>query len=208
MKDNPLVSVVVPCYNHESYVEKAIISVVNQSYSNIDLIVVDDGSNDKTPDIITKLKREHNFTFLLQENVGVCRTINNAIKKHSKGKYIALLASDDYWDEKKIEKQVRKILEERDCEFCYTQAVEFDSDSGRELRVFPKKDYTGSVLNRVFFRQPYAAGTIMFTRELYNRLNGFDETPNELSEELHPAKKIKTTNKPKPTTHKQTNDVH
>ncbi|QBZ83713.1 Putative glycosyltransferase EpsH [Hydrogenovibrio crunogenus] len=176
---NPKVSVVMPCYNHEDYVEKAILSVLNQSYKNIELIVIDDGSKDGSPKLIEALANQYGFKFIVQENQGVCKTLNRAIQEFSSGEYIAVLASDDYWDSNKIEKQVACLSTLDTSEFCYTQAVEFDSESGRELRVFPKKLMVGNVLNKIFVRQHVPAGSIMFSRKLFDKLNGFDERLKE-----------------------------
>lgn len=176
---NPKVSVIMPCYNHEAYVENAIFSILNQTYKNIELIVIDDGSHDESPKRIETLANQYGFKFVIQENCGVCKTLNRAIREFSSGDYIAVLASDDYWDIHKIEKQVACLTAKDSSEFCFTQAVEFDSDSGRELRVFPKKPLVGNVLNKVFVRQHVPAGSIMFSRKLFDKLNGFDENLKE-----------------------------
>ncbi|MDX9744156.1 MAG: glycosyltransferase [Arcobacteraceae bacterium] len=178
MSNLPLVSVIIPCYNHEKYLKQSILSVLNQTYKNIELIVIDDGSKDNSVEIIKNLQNFSGFKFITQENMGVCRTLNKGVMI-STGKYIGVLASDDYWDITKIEKQV-KVLESRDdSEFCFTQALEFDSNTGKELKIFPKKAISGYVLNRVFIRQHVPAGSMIFSRKLFDRLNGFDETLKE-----------------------------
>ena len=108
----PLVSVIIPCYNHQNYVEKSLKSVFDQTYKNIEIIVIDDGSKDNSVNILKELQKNNHFILECQENMGVCKTLNKAISM-SKGKYIAILASDDYWDLPKIEKQV-KVLKDTD----------------------------------------------------------------------------------------------
>ena len=76
----PLVSVIVPCYNHEKYVEKTIESIVNQTYKNIELIVIDDGSKDNSTIILEKLSRQYNFYYEHQHNIGLPATLNKMIK--------------------------------------------------------------------------------------------------------------------------------
>lgn len=169
------VSVVIPCYNHEKYVKEAIESVLSQTYSNIELIVIDDGSSDGSVAVIEESRQSYNFTFLKQENMGVCKTLNKGIVDLTGGEYIAILASDDYWHPKKIEKQICEIKKNKKSEFCYTQAVEFDSETRKEMRVFPRKILTGVVLKSMFLRQTYAAGSILFSRELFDKVSGFDE---------------------------------
>lgn len=175
----PLVSVIMPCYNHEAYIEKAIISVLEQTYKNIELIVIDDGSKDNSCEVIRRLSEIHGFTFVEQDNSGVCKTLNRGVFEFSKGSYIAVLASDDYWAFDKIEKQMALILSSAGAEFCYTQALEFDSDSGESIRVFPKKPKVGRVLNAVFVSQHVPAGSILFSKRLFQEMNGFDESLKE-----------------------------
>ena len=181
MLDNamPLVSVIMPCYNHEAYVERAILSVLEQTYKNIELIVIDDGSKDNSCEVIRRLSENYSFTFVEQENSGVCKTLNRGVFEFSKGSYIAVLASDDYWALDKIEKQMSLILAAEGSDFCYTQALEFDSDSGEQLRVFPKKPKVGKVLNNVFVSQHVPAGSILFSSRLFHEMNGFDESLRE-----------------------------
>ena len=178
MNNPPLVSVIIPCYNHEKYVEQSLNSVFNQTYESIELIVIDDGSSDDSVAIVKKVQEEHNFTLVTQENMGVCKTLNKAVSL-SEGKYIALLASDDYWDLSKIEKQVNSLESKPDSEFCFTQAKEFDENDPQYEKIFPKNPLTGKVLNQVFIKQHVPAGSMMFSRTLYNELDGFDENLKE-----------------------------
>ncbi len=171
MSDLPLVSVIIPCYNHEKYLEQSILSVINQTYKSIELIVIDDGSKDNSVEMIKNLQKTSDFKFIVQENMGVCKTLNKAIKL-STGKYISILASDDYWDLTKIEKQVN-ILENSNSEFCFAQAVEFDAKEKKEI--FPKEVNLNRINKIIFIKNIVPAGTIFFTRNLYNQLNGFDE---------------------------------
>ncbi len=172
----PLVSVIIPCFNHEKYLQQSILSVIQQSYKQIELIVIDDGSKDGSAAIIQELAREHNFIFIRQENRGVCRTLNRGIQEIAKGVYLALLASDDYWQPEKIEKQVALLEKKTDSEFCFTQAFEFEDDHPDvPIRIFPRKPLFGSVLHQVFLRQHVPAGSILFSRKLYDEVGGFDE---------------------------------
>lgn len=178
MIKSPLVSVVIPCYNHEKYVEQSLDSVFNQTYDNIELIVIDDGSSDNSVSVVKKIREENDFIFITQTNIGVCKTLNKAVSL-SKGKYIALLASDDYWDTTKIEKQVSRLELNPNSEFCFTQAIEFENSTTKNDRIFPNKTMTGNVLNQVFVRQHVPAGSMMFSRSLFDALLGFDENLKE-----------------------------
>lgn len=105
---NPLVTVIIPSYNHDRYVTQAIKSVLSQSYKNIELIVIDDGSEDLSVKKILKLKNSFSFKFIKRKNRGLANTLNEALNL-SKGFYIAFLASDDYYLPKRIEHAVNQL---------------------------------------------------------------------------------------------------
>jgi len=111
--DTPLVSIIVSCYNHEAYIEECILSILNQTYDNIELIVIDDGSSDSSAKILEKLQQKHAFYFERQANQGLTKTLNKAIKM-AKGKYIAPLGSDDIILPNKTEIQVNYLEERND----------------------------------------------------------------------------------------------
>ena len=178
INSSPLVSVVIPCYNHQYYVEKSLKSVIAQTYKNIEIIVIDDGSKDNSVKVLKELQKNNKFILECQENMGVCNTLNRAIGM-SNGKYIAILASDDYWDLTKIEKQVKVLETSKNSEFCFTQALEFDSNTDKNMRIFPKNPLSGNVLNSVFVRQHVPAGSMMFSKNLFDKLSGFDESLKE-----------------------------
>lgn len=115
MSNQPLVSVIIPAYNHEQYVQETIKSVINQTYKNIELIIINDGSKDNTYNKIAEMrefcqKRFAGFIFQTQENSGICKTLNKAVSL-CKGKYIAVIASDDIYLPSCLEEQI-KIMEE------------------------------------------------------------------------------------------------
>lgn len=95
----PLVSVLIPAYNHEKYVQETIRSIIKQTYSNIELLVLDDGSTDSTFSKINELKSEclkrfATVQFLTQANSGICNTLNTLFSI-AKGEYVYIIASDD-----------------------------------------------------------------------------------------------------------------
>ncbi len=102
-----LVSVIIPAYNHENYVQETINSIINQTYQNIELIIVDDGSRDSTWQKIRALEnkckeRFSNISFETQENQGTCATLNKLLSK-VQGEFVYLIASDDIAKPKAIE---------------------------------------------------------------------------------------------------------
>ena len=112
----PLVSVVIPTFNRASYIAQALDSVLHQTYSPLEIIVIDDGSKDNTKEMIKPYLNR--IQYIYQENKGNAAARNTGIRR-AKGKYIAFLDSDDCWLENKIEKQVAFLEGHSDCAFVY-----------------------------------------------------------------------------------------
>ena len=105
MNKQPLISVIIPTYNRENIITRAIDSVIHQTYKNWELIIVDDGSKDKTEEVIKPYLKNHKVSYHYQKNKGVCEARNYGIKK-AKGEYIAFLDSDDEFEENKLSVQL------------------------------------------------------------------------------------------------------
>lgn len=123
MKNTPLVSVAIPCYNYADYVEQAVLSVINQTYKNIELTVINDGSTDNSHEVITGLQEKHNFKYVNQQNKGIIETRNLAASL-ARGEYQMQLDADDYLDPTYVEKCVA-AAEESGAGIVYTQAHVF-----------------------------------------------------------------------------------
>jgi glycosyltransferase involved in cell wall biosynthesis len=107
----PLVSVIIPAYNAQAFIARTLESVISQSYKNIEVIVVNDGSLDRTGEIVESFaQKDSRIVLYNQSNKGVAAARNLAIEK-SKGEYIAPIDADDIWYPQKLEKQVRFMLE-------------------------------------------------------------------------------------------------
>ncbi len=132
----PLVSVIIPSYNHEKYIEEAIRSVWTQTYHNIELIVIDDGSKDNSVAIINRLSTTSPIPMkvIVKANEGVCKTLNLGVIQSS-GKYISFLASDDRYLRDKFDILV-PILEKTDDKvaFVYSRNLVI-SEEGRPLTI-------------------------------------------------------------------------
>ena len=107
-KMSELVSIITPMYNSENFVEEAILSVIKQSYTNWELLIIDDGSKDKSIEIVEKYLGRDNRIKLIKNtiNKGASLTRNIGIEK-SCGRYIAFLDSDDVWFPIKLEEQIK-----------------------------------------------------------------------------------------------------
>ncbi len=148
-KDFPLVSVLIPAYNHENYIQETIESIINQTYPNIELIILDDGSKDKTWEKITELKQkcENRFVkihFETKQNEGTCITLNKLLKLSS-GEFVYIIASDDLTKPQAIEKEVKFLQDNPD----YALAVgdnEYVDSMGKQI-FRTQKAFTSNIKN-------------------------------------------------------------
>lgn len=129
----PLVSVVIPCYNHEQFVQKTIQSVISQTYKNIELIIIDDGSKDSSASKIKELvqtceKRFVNFEYRSRSNIGLSATLNEALEWCS-GKYLSPIASDDILMPNKTELQVSYLEKNKSCMGLFGSMKLIDEDN-------------------------------------------------------------------------------
>ncbi len=113
----PLVSVIMSCYNHGMFVADAIESVINQSYKNIEFLVADDGSNDASVSVMKKYSSHFAKEFYFEDNAGGRFQL---LKQCAKGKYIALINSDDIWTKDKLAMQVEYMEKHDECGACFT----------------------------------------------------------------------------------------
>lgn len=133
--NNSLISVLIPAYNHEKYVQETIKSIINQTYQNIELIIIDDGSKDSTWQKIQELKEkcEQRFPrvhFETKGNEGTCQTLNKLISL-VQGEYVYIIASDDLAKPQAIEKEVNFLIEHQEYGLVVGDNEIIDSNSKR-----------------------------------------------------------------------------
>lgn len=122
---NDLVSIITPSYNTAKYIDKTIKSVLNQTYSNWEMIIVDDCSTDITDQVIKPYLKDKRIRYIKNDtNLGAALSRNLALRE-SKGRWIAFLDSDDLWVPNKLEKQIR-FMESNNYHFSYTNYEEVD----------------------------------------------------------------------------------
>ena len=124
-----LVSIIMPSYNTALYIEKTIQSVLDQTYPNWELIIVDDCSTDNTDEVLEKIKDTRIHYLKNEKNSGASVSRNKALRE-SKGQWIAFLDSDDLWMPNKLEKQIR-FMEENGYAFSYTNYEEIDVNGNK-----------------------------------------------------------------------------
>lgn len=124
-REGPLVSVVMSCYNHAPFVADAIESVIGQSYKNIEFLVADDGSSDDSVEVMKRYSEYFTEEHYFEDNIGERFTL---LMNRSRGKYIALINSDDLWEKDKLALQVKYMEEHEECEVCFTWAKYADEN--------------------------------------------------------------------------------
>lgn len=173
MSNQLLVTVVIPNHNYGRFLKTTIQSVLDQTYSNIEIVVVDNASSDDSRSVLESYGDKISCYFL--ENHGQANARNFGIQK-SQGKYIALLDADDYWHPEKISRQM--ILLNDKSQFNFTGIAQFDNDSGETLRVI-KPRFKGQC-SRYFVDYPEIAiipggeSSAIFSRDLFVKVNGFN----------------------------------
>lgn len=127
-----MVSVIIPSYNREKTIKRAVESVLNQTYKDIEVIVVDDCSSDKTIEILTSIKDKRFSYYKLDKNSGACVARNLGIEK-AKGEFIAFQDSDDEWLSDKLEKQM-KAFDNKDIDVVFCP---FNKVSNEKTEIHP-----------------------------------------------------------------------
>jgi glycosyltransferase involved in cell wall biosynthesis len=137
----PKLSIIVPVFNNEIFIEKCIYSIINQTYKNIELIVIDDGSTDKSGDIIATIQNEDSrVKYIKQENQGVSIARNKGLEI-STGEYIGFVDSDDYVDENMYQKLLDAALKNN------ADIVECNFFTINDEIIISKSDFKNAVLN-------------------------------------------------------------
>lgn len=174
---SPKVSVIITSYNHAKFIEQAIMSVLDQTYGNIELIVVDDGSTDSSPSIIKSLQLKHSFRFLEQDNRGVSSAVNHGLR-HATGEYIGFLASDDYYHPEKISQQITYYTQNDHFGFIHAGVVTVDKNGDEINRTdFSKVTWdSGRIFETLLDSCFVSAQTVMIKRKVLDSVGCFDES--------------------------------
>jgi len=168
------VSVIIPTYNRQKFIMEAVESVLAQTYSDFELIVVDDGSTDDTAKLLAAVQ-DNRVKYVRQENAGRSRARNRAIEM-AKGEYIAFLDSDDSYLPDKLRMQVEHLDTHPELAMVYTGAICVD-EQGNELNYEYKTGSSGFVYPEVAFFLPVTITlpTVMVRRQVFGQIGLFDE---------------------------------
>lgn len=171
---NKLVSVIIPAYNVEKYIGKTIESVLDQSYPTIEVIIVNDGSTDKTPEIISKYTQKDSRIIVVdQKNRGLSGARNAGLCL-AKGEYLCIFDADDIMLPQKIEKQLQFLEKHLEYDFTYSDVYLFLNGTKKVyLEELPEtKDIYKKLIQYGNFINP---NTVFFRKKIYDKYGGFDE---------------------------------
>jgi glycosyltransferase involved in cell wall biosynthesis len=173
--DPALISVVMPCYNAAPYVGEAVESVLRQTYPQVELIIVDDGSTDASAQIVARLAAAHpdRITVLHQTNSGPYAARNYALG-HAHGNFIAFLDADDHWHPAALERLHAAMIDtQADVAYCGWQNV---GEAAGNTQPYLPPDYVESDAAALFLQScPWPINGVLLRRQLVDRLNGFSE---------------------------------
>lgn len=172
----PKVSVILTSFNHEKYICEAIDSVLNQSFTDFELIIMDDCSPDNSWKLIKAYTDPRIRAFRTEENIGGALQVNRAIFELAAGEYIAIHHSDDVWESEKLQKQVDFLESEREVAavFTWTSVIDDDSCDLDKDWYFVKPKTRWEWLNDLFvMRNPFAHPSILIRKSIYEQLGGY-----------------------------------
>lgn len=186
--DNPLVSIITPCYNGAPYLPRFFDSILNQTYKHIEVIFVDDGSQDDTKKIVNQYSskfKDNNIEliYIYQDNAGQASALNRGLK-YFKGEFLSCVDSDDALGNDFILNKLKYMLDNPQCHFCYGDVTEIDQQTNRIIKLRKGIDYKSffDFLNNVIYFKNITFPGYMFrtssfdkvikNREIYSGIGG------------------------------------
>jgi glycosyltransferase involved in cell wall biosynthesis len=170
----PKVSIIIPTYNRADLLPRAVQSVINQTYKDWELLIVDDGSADNTKEVVEKFaKKDPRIKYFYEENKGQGAARNLGIK-NAQGEYIAFLDSDDEWLSEKLEKQINFLESHRKYEFCYTADKLKYADGREEIKRYSNNiDLSSAKLAGIGISVP---SSHIYRKKVFDLVGLFDES--------------------------------
>lgn len=183
-----LVSIIIPSYNYGFVIEQTLENLLDQSYTNWEAIVVDDGSSDNTSEIVGKFAaKDSRISYIIQKNSGVSVARNLGFK-HSKGDYIQFLDADDLLSKEKLTVQVAFMEQHPETDISYTDHLYFETDKPdivypdyemNNHNWLPKVNAAGyEVVNTLIYSNIAVVSSPMLRRDIVEKVNGFPEFSN------------------------------
>ena len=177
----PKVSVIIPVYNAEKFISETIESVIAQTYQDWEIIAVDDGSTDKTLEILKEHEKKlsKKLRVITQKNSGVSIARNTGVAA-ANGEYIAFLDHDDLWMPRKLEKQVKLLDSNRTLGLVYSDSYQIDGAGNLKKDTFfhSTKPFRGNVFNELFYINFIPCLTAVVRKEVLDKVGPFNPKYN------------------------------
>jgi glycosyltransferase involved in cell wall biosynthesis len=175
MPSSPSISVIIPCYNVEAYLQRAVSSVLAQTIAPIETILVDDGSTDGTTAMAKELAAKHPnmIRYVHQANRGLSGARNTGIRE-ARGEWVALLDADDWWTPDKLAKQVAQISADPQPDLVYTALMIYPEDAPPEA-AFVRWQPLSTISEGLRWTNRMTPSSVMFRRSLVDRAGYFNE---------------------------------
>lgn len=169
-----LVSVIIPAYNAEAFIAEALDSVINQTIQDFEVVVIDDGSTDRTADIVKHY--DSRVKLISVDNGGPAKARNRGIRE-SGGEYVAFLDADDLWQPTKLEKQLARFRESPKLGMVFTENYLFDS-KGPYADALGKRDtlMPGEIAANILIHSGLSTPTVMVRKSVLDAVGEFDES--------------------------------
>lgn len=170
-----IASIIIPTYNTEQYIGETIESILAQSIKDWELIIIDDGSSDKTKNIVSNYLSDKRIKYVYQENAGVAAARNNGYGL-SKGQFLAFLDADDLWLPNRLEKMIGKFYEDSKVGLVHSYMQVINEHSERQPEIYKGKE--GNILESLLLWDGCnipAPSSILVKREVIDKVGCFDE---------------------------------
>lgn len=175
---NPKVSVIIPTYNAGQYIKDAIKSALNQTYKNIEIIVVDDGSIDDTGEVV----KNYEIKYLRKANGGPASARNVGIKE-ARGEYIAFLDADDLWLPEKLQEQIDFAANNKSMGLVHSDVITKYSNGETKIKRKGKDNYCRNEFYNLFMGNFITNSSVLAPKRHFEVFGSFDESPDLIANE-------------------------
>lgn len=184
---SPLVSIIIPTFNREKELERALNSVLSQSYTNWEACIIDNNSSDNSINLINSYKDSRLKIYMIQ-NHGIIAASRNLGVQNAKGKYLAFLDSDDWWSTRKLEESI-KFLEKEDVGIIYHDMYIINKQN---QKIFFKKTKSRDLYKPIFNDlivngNTLITSSVVLRKDIFTKISGFNENKNYIAIEDYDA---------------------
>jgi glycosyltransferase involved in cell wall biosynthesis len=178
----PLISVIIPCFNAEKFLNETVKSVIAQTYFNWEMIIVDDFSTDRTFKLAKSIaEKEERIKCFRIEHSGLASVVRNFGSAKAKGEYLAFLDSDDIWVPEKLKEQINFIIRHKSCSLVYSMSLSFGDVNffSPRFELLPLLHKASRTYDDLIEKgNSITCSSVLVKKDLFNAVNGFDENPD------------------------------